>query len=130
MADVVAHLRSSLPEEGCGLLATSTGTGGGRRVRRFYPGDNIDRSPTRYTMDPRQVIAAIEDMDANGWSLGAIVHSHPRTEASPSPTDLREAYDAEAWLLIVSFAAIEPEVRPWSIAPGSPVEIDLKIVNS
>jgi proteasome lid subunit RPN8/RPN11 len=114
---VIAHLRAELPNEGCGLLATVDDAGGVRRVVHFYPGDNIDRSPTRYQMDPRQVMEALDDLEGRGWDLGAIVHSHPRSEPVPSHTDLNEAYYAESLLAIVSFTDEPPRVRSWRLEP-------------
>lgn len=117
--EIVSHLRAALPNEGCGLLATLDRPHGVREVVRFYPGDNIDRSPTRYTMDPRQVIEAIDDLEGRGWELGAIVHSHPRTEPAPSRTDLTEAYYHESLFAIVTFMADEPRMRVWRLEPPS-----------
>lgn len=118
LALVVQHLRAALPNEGVCLLATiGAFPVGSRRAMRIYPGTNIDRSPTRYTMHPREVAAALRDMAANGWNLGAIAHSHPQGPPTPSPTDLRERYYPDAWFMIVSFATPGsiPEVRTWTV---------------
>jgi proteasome lid subunit RPN8/RPN11 len=125
--EIVAHLRSALPHEGCGLLATFDVADGSRRAVRFYPGDNIDRSPVRYTMDPGQVLSALDDIEACGWRLGAIVHSHPTSVAEPSVTDLREAYYPGVVLLIVSFTDEPPVARAWLIEErgGSAYELAL-----
>lgn len=127
---IVAHLGDSLPREGCGLLATAaraseSAMGDAEWVMQFYPGANIDASVSRYTMDPVEVLAAFRDMEAHGWRLGAIVHSHPATPPTPSPTDLREAYYPGALMLIVSFRAAAPEVRAWRIdpRPGPPAVV-------
>ena len=126
---MVRHLRSAMPHEGCGLLAT-VDDGDGRRAVQFFPGDNIDRSTTRFTMDPRQVMAAIDAITQTGWRMGAIVHSHPSSEPTPSPTDLREAYYPDAWLVIVSLAGIEPDVRIWDVAIGpEPRQLMLRIAS-
>lgn len=115
---LVNHLIAALPNEGCGLLAT-VDAAASRQVVRFYPGENIDRSPTRFTMDPRQVAAALDEIEVHGWALGAIAHSHPRTAATPSATDLREAYHPDALLVIVSFAGEKPEIAVWDVAGGT-----------
>jgi proteasome lid subunit RPN8/RPN11 len=128
---IVRHLRDALPYEGCGLLATMHSTGV-RRVMRFYAGANIDRSATRFTMDPREVMQAMDEMECCGWSMGAIVHSHPRTPATLSATDLREAYYPDALLVIVSLASPEPEIRAWDVGlavdGGHPLECPIKVV--
>jgi len=91
------------------------GAGGEQRVTKFFPGSNIDASPTRYTMEPGEVLAAFREMRANGWRLGAIVHSHPSTPPTPSPTDVDEAYYPEALLMIVGLAGSPPDVRAWRL---------------
>ena len=119
-AGVVAHLRAALPNEGCGLLAVALDDA--TRVTAFCPGDNVDASPTRFTMDPVAVLAAFREMDARGWRLGAIVHAHPATPATPSPTDLREAFYPAAAMLIVSFAGSEPVARLWAVGPAGEID--------
>lgn len=113
--EIERHLTAALPNEACGLLAASADVDRWR-AERFYPGRNVDASPVRFTMDPREVVAAFDDMEKRGWWLGAIVHSHPRTPASLSRTDLREAAYPEALLLVVSFAVRPPAMRAWLLA--------------
>jgi proteasome lid subunit RPN8/RPN11 len=127
---IVAHLRGVLPHEGCGLLAE-------RRVGdewvacRYFPGDNIDRSPTRFTMDPRAVVDALREIDARGWRLAAIVHSHPLGSPTPSPTDLREAYYPDAAFMIVGFGGGAPETRAWRLgrSDGTVVEVGVATID-
>lgn len=113
--EILDHLRSNLPNESCGLLAVERTIDRSAIATHFYPGTNRDASPTRYTMDPAEVFAAFRDLAAHGWSLGAIVHSHPATPPTPSPTDVREAFYPEALMLIVSFADHPPMTRAWRV---------------
>jgi proteasome lid subunit RPN8/RPN11 len=115
--EMLDHLQANLPNEGCGLLAVKHNGDQAVIATRFYPGTNRDASPTRYTMDPAEVFAAFRDLAAQGWSLGAIVHSHPATPPTPSPTDVREAFYPEALMLIVSFATDPPVMRAWCVSP-------------
>jgi len=115
-SQVIEHLRATLPNEGCGLLAIDPAQR--NRVVHFYPGSNIDASPTRFTMDAREVIDAFRHMEQRGWRLGAIVHSHPNAPASPSPTDLIEALYPAALMIIASFRSEDPELRAWALAPN------------
>src|SRR5690606_15747360 len=99
-------------------------------AERFYPGANEDRSPNRYTMNLGEVVAAFRHMDEIGLTLGAIVHSHPATPPTPSPTDLREAYYPEALMMIVSFSAGEPIARAWkmTLSPADRAMTEVPIV--
>jgi proteasome lid subunit RPN8/RPN11 len=67
-------------------------------------------------MDPKEVVAALKDIEAHGWRLGAIVHSHPMTAARPSITDLRQAYYPGALLVIVSLKEAAPDLRAWHVS--------------
>lgn len=83
-------------------------------------------------MDPRQVAAAMDDFERLDWCLGGILHSHPRTPARPSETDLREAYYPRALLVIASFAASQPALRAWDVnpetSPHRPREVAITIL--
>ena len=110
--DIVDHLRTALPDEGCGVIGAVFDRDA-LLARRFFPGENIDHSPTRFTMKPEQVIDAFKSMRDEGLQLGAIVHSHPMSSAEPSPTDLRETYYLQALSVIVSFREPQPDLRAW-----------------
>jgi proteasome lid subunit RPN8/RPN11 len=140
---VLRHLTAALPHEGVGLLATTwegsepspqptqssvlspqsfvhphPSPNGLARATRFYPGRNVDASPTRFTMDPAEVLLALREIDESSWWLGAIVHSHPAGPARPSPTDLREARYPDALTVIVSLAEQPPRLRAWRLPVG------------
>lgn len=110
---IVQHLVRWLPYEGCGLIATVAGPSADAGVH-FFPGSNRDLSETRFTMEPSEVVDAMRQMRRMHWTLGAIVHSHPRSPASLSHTDRREAYYPEARLIIVSLAGAQPEFGCWA----------------
>ncbi len=119
------HLRSALPNEGCGLLATTTNQRGEREAVHFFPGVNVDASPARFTMDPAGVAQAIREMEQRGWDLGAIVHSHPVTPATPSVTDRRENFYRESLTVIASFVTGTVDFRAWWLAGELPVEVPI-----
>jgi [CysO sulfur-carrier protein]-S-L-cysteine hydrolase len=114
---ILAHFRAWSPNEGCGLLATTfEPDGNAERVAQFYPGSNLHGSPTSFEMDPKEVVAALKEIEARGWRLGAIVHSHPTTAAKPSQTDLRQAYYPGALMVIVSLQEATPVIRAWQVS--------------
>jgi proteasome lid subunit RPN8/RPN11 len=120
------HLRAELPNEACGLLATVTHASGVREVAAFFPGRNIDASPSRFTMDPADVVAALNEMERHGWDLGAIVHSHPVTAATPSVTDRRESFYPESLTVIGSFASGVALFRAWWMAADPAAEVPIE----
>ncbi|MEX1208528.1 MAG: M67 family metallopeptidase [Acidimicrobiia bacterium] len=124
-AEIVLHARAGHPNEACGLLAVD----GDGRVRRAYCLDNVDRSPFSFTVDPDQHFASLIDAESNGWSLGGSFHSHPRTGAVPSQTDISRALEPDWVYLIVGLADPEiPELRGWWIRAGMAVEEPIEVV--
>jgi [CysO sulfur-carrier protein]-S-L-cysteine hydrolase len=110
---LVEHAWSDFPYEVCGLL-------GGRPdgTLRHYPIDNADRSVTTYTMDGRQLLKAMREIEDEGWEL-AIYHSHTHTRAEPSATDVRLAAYPEATYLIVTLQDRDhPDIRAFRIRDG------------
>ncbi|MFN8593431.1 MAG: M67 family metallopeptidase [Thermomicrobiales bacterium] len=115
-ACIVDHLRRNLPFEGVGLLAMQEADRvGAVRAMAYYPGENADVSPIRYTMRRCDVASALRDMDRRGFRLGAVVHSHPRTPPVPSATDLAEAIGPEILSVIVGFTPVAT-LRAWQLA--------------
>lgn len=92
---ICAHLTRELPNEACGLLAGREG-----RVRVVYPIRNALASRVAFRMDPAEQLAAFQALEAAGWELTGIYHSHPAGPAEPSVTDLAQAYYPEALYLI------------------------------
>ena len=112
---MVAHARSELPNEACGLLAVD----GDGCVRRAYRLTNVDASPTSFTVDPDEHFAALTDAESRGWSLGGSFHSHPRTDPVPSRTDIARALEPQ-WVYVI-VGPVEPgppDVRAWRIVAG------------
>jgi [CysO sulfur-carrier protein]-S-L-cysteine hydrolase len=100
--EMLAHLRATYPEEGCGLMA-----GQGRDVLRLYPVENWLHSRVAYEMEPRQQLKAFQALEDAGLELLAIYHSHPNGPEIPSTHDIAQAYYPEALWVIVSLA--EPD---------------------
>lgn len=114
-ARMVTELARVAPDEGCGLIATH-----GSRAVWLYPGTNVARSPVRYMMEPGEVLRALLEIEASGWALGAIYHSHPAGPARPSATDLREAFYPGALMVIVSLAdPARPQAAAFALVSGA-----------
>jgi len=92
------------PEEVCGLIAGTDREDGVREIRKVYHLTNTDHSPEHFSIDPKEQIAAVKDMRANGLTPLGNWHSHPATPARPSAEDIRLANDSSASYLILSLA--------------------------
>ena len=121
--EMVAHAREEAPNECCGLVASSNGD-----AQRIYRAANAERSPVKYVVDPRDQIRIQNDIDDHGWELGAIYHSHTRTEPFPSQTDINLARNwPDPLYVIVGVAGEAPDVRAYRIVDGQVTEAELDV---
>ena len=127
-AELLAHARTELPNEACGLLAGSIADG---RATAFHPTRNAEASPLRYSVHPEDLVRITFAIDDAGEDLVAIFHSHTRSAAVPSATDRRAAMYPDAFYLLASLANADapPEsaLRAWRIHRGHAFEVPLTI---
>ena len=62
---IVAHAKANLPEEACGLIA-GTKDGDVKEIKKVYLLTNVDHTNEHFSMDPKEQLAAVKDMRANG----------------------------------------------------------------
>ena len=98
---ILAHCKEGLPNEACGLIG-GTIEGDKRSIQKVYLLTNIDQSNEHFSMDPKEQLAAVKDMRANGLKLLGNFHSHPESPSRPSEEDKRLAYDSTAVYMIMS----------------------------
>jgi len=119
---VISHCKSVYPNEACGLLA-----GKGDTADQIYKMTNIEKSNVSYMMDPEEQFRAMKEMRNNGHKMLAIYHSHPHSQAYPSPKDITLAFYAESVYLIVGLTDKDrPEVRAFEILEGDVREVQIK----
>jgi [CysO sulfur-carrier protein]-S-L-cysteine hydrolase len=80
---MVRHAQGAFPLEACGLILFE-----GIRPVFVCPLTNRDASERRFTIAPAEYHGAWQFAEANGWTVGGIFHSHPRSEAVPSGSDV------------------------------------------
>jgi proteasome lid subunit RPN8/RPN11 len=120
---IIEQARSEHPNEACGLLA-----GGNGAVTKLYRMVNAERSPVIYRMEPAEQLRVFNDIESEGLDLVGIYHSHTRSPAYPSATDVSLAYYPEAVYLIVSLAdPLTPDLRGFRITEGKVSEVTLEI---
>jgi proteasome lid subunit RPN8/RPN11 len=69
-------------------------------------------------------------MEARGWELLGIFHSHPAGPAIPSETDVRRAYYPDSlYLICAPDERGEWHARAFSIVSGAVEERELRVVS-
>jgi proteasome lid subunit RPN8/RPN11 len=123
LADQIAgHARAGLPDEACGIVSGIDST-----ATRFHPAVNADASPFRYSIDAQDLLRIVTDIDDAKEDLLAIYHSHTRSPAFPSRTDVDLAFWPDAAYLIVSLASDPPDLKAFTIRDGRIAKRDLEI---
>lgn len=101
---ITEHALASRPAECCGLLSGADGV-----ITDLHPLRNeADKPETRYFASPEDLFAAMRHIREAGHALLGVYHSHPRTHAYPSPSDVEMAFYPEAAYFIV---ALQPEIE-------------------
>ncbi|GFP33931.1 [CysO sulfur-carrier protein]-S-L-cysteine hydrolase, partial [Candidatus Hakubella thermalkaliphila] len=77
---IIEHARREHPLECCGFLV-----GKDNEALKVYEMSNVDKSRTTYLMDPREQLQVYKQMEKDGTEIVGIYHSHPHSEAFPSP---------------------------------------------
>jgi len=130
--ELISHAQAGAPDEVCGILAGRDGA-----VVRVFPVRNsadevgaergvfrdrgsgtasAGRRAVHYYMDPRDQLRVYNEIDTLELDVIGYYHSHTRTEARPSPTDIRLATDLAAAYVLVSLQdPTLPVVRAWRI---------------
>ncbi len=120
---IVAHARDDLPNECCGMVG-----GGDGEARTVYRAENAEASPLRYSIDAREQFRLMQTIEAAGEELVGIYHSHTKSAAYPSQTDVNLAGWPDAVYLIASLADPDsPEVKGFWIRDGRIEEVELDV---
>ena len=124
--EIVNYAKEHLPEEACGLIA-GTKDGNDKSIKKVYCLTNIDHSNEHFSLDPKEQLAAVKDMRANGLVPLGNWHSHPSSPSRPSVEDIRLAFDSKASYLILSLIADYPVLNSFHIENGEWTKEDLRI---
>jgi proteasome lid subunit RPN8/RPN11 len=137
VAAITAQARAESPNEACGLVIGSGAAADGGVALRYEACRNAADSPVRYTIHPddlARLLIAADDADEVIWG---IVHSHVRTPAAPSQTDIGLALYPDALYILVSLAerradpvTAAPSLRAWRILDGFAHEVSLVVENA
>ena len=124
--EMVRYAKSELPNEACGLLAGKRDADG-KEVLNVYYLTNTDQATDHFTIDPKEQLAAVKDMRANGYVQLGNWHSHPESPSRPSEEDKKLAYDPKASYMILSLMAENPVLNSFHIENNEVEKEDLRI---
>jgi [CysO sulfur-carrier protein]-S-L-cysteine hydrolase len=121
---ILAHARRDFPNECCGMIATRD-----ERAVAIHEATNVAASPLRFEVEGREIIRAQDAFEDDGAELGAIYHSHTRSEPYPSQTDVNFAagWPGVEWLIVGLRRDGEPTVRSYRIDDGVVREVDVEV---
>jgi len=112
---MIEHSQREAPLECCGVLGGRNGV-----ICTIYPLRNVAGSPeTRYEAAPEDLFQASKTIREKGEEMIGVYHSHPRSEAFPSPTDVQLAFYPDAVYFIVSLALDRTIVNAYRICEGA-----------
>jgi len=121
---IVDHAREEAPNECCGLVSGADGA-----ATEVFPARNEMASPLAYNVHPQDLLLITEEIEGRGEDLAAIYHSHTKSPAEPSQTDINLAANwPDPVYLICSIADPDaPVLRAWRLRDGSVAEVELKV---
>jgi [CysO sulfur-carrier protein]-S-L-cysteine hydrolase len=122
--EIVAHSLEDAPNECCGLIGGRDG-----RAVSIHRARNEFASPYRYNVHPQDLLRITSELDERDEDLAGIYHSHTRSEAYPSQTDVNLAANwPDPLYLICSVAEPDrPVVRAFTIRDGEIEEARLEV---
>jgi proteasome lid subunit RPN8/RPN11 len=121
--EMAAHARAEAPNECCGFVATRDG-----EAVAVHQTSNTAASPLKFVIDPGELFRTYSAIEHAGLELGAIYHSHTRTDPYPSQTDINFAagWPGVSWL-ILGLAGPAVTARIYEIRDGEVVEQSLQV---
>jgi len=123
VAEMIAHAREDEPNECVGMLGGEDG-----HARSLYRAANAEASPLRYSIDAGEQFRLMREIEEAGEELVGIYHSHTRSAAYPSQTDVNLAGWPDAVYVIVSLADPDaPDVKGFRIRDGEISDAELDV---
>jgi proteasome lid subunit RPN8/RPN11 len=124
---IVEHARAEDPNEACGVIVGDRPAADGGGALRFVATRNKAASPYRYEIHPDDLLRLTIEIDDANEVFWAIVHSHVRSPAYPSPTVVGLAFYPDALYVLVSLAEQEPALGAFRIVEGAIHAVELLV---
>lgn len=122
--DIVAHAVRDAPNECCGMVAVRDGA-----ATAVHATENVAASPFRFEVDSSELIRLWNDIESAGADVGAIYHSHTRSDPYPSQTDVNFAsnWPGVEWIIVGVDKQGQAEVHSYLVDDGQISEVELEL---
>ena len=122
--EMVAHAREDLPNECCGMIGGRDG-----EATSVIRVENAAASPLRYEMDSKGQIQAYNEIQDQGDELLGIYHSHTRSAAYPSQTDVNQAvaWPEQVYVIVSLENEDSPDVKAFDLADLKIADVELDV---
>ena len=120
---ITEHALRDAPDECCGFVAVKDGV-----ATRVLEAVNEAHSPLRFEISGKALLQLVNEIEDAGEELGAIYHSHTRSDPYPSQTDINFAagWPGIEWLIVGTKGSV-PEVRSFLIEDGQVTDVAVAI---
>lgn len=120
---ITEHALRDAPDECCGFVAVKDGV-----ATRVLEAVNEAHSPLRFEISGKALYDLVSSIEDAGEELGAIYHSHTRSDPYPSQTDINFAagWPGIEWI-IVGTKSGTPEVKSYLIDDGQVSDVPVAI---
>jgi [CysO sulfur-carrier protein]-S-L-cysteine hydrolase len=124
--EMVAHAREDLPNECCGMVGGRDGA-----ATSVYRARNHFESPLRFGVHPDDLFRITQkEMPTREEELVAIYHSHTKSRAYPSQTDLNEAQNSwpdAVWVIVSLEDSGAPDVKGYLLKDLKIADVELVV---
>lgn len=127
--ELIQHALADPANEVCGVLSVEPGPPA--QAVRSYRATNIHHSPLKFEIDSLELLGLWQEIEAEGLQMGAVYHSHVRSDPYPSQTDISFAagWPGVEWI-IIGLGQGEPEVLSYLIDGPRITEVPLDVVTT
>jgi [CysO sulfur-carrier protein]-S-L-cysteine hydrolase len=129
--DLLAHVLEDPANEICGVVAVEDGGSKPESASavEVYRAANKHASPMKFEIEPAELLRLYDTIEERGCRIGAIYHSHVRSQPYPSQTDINFAanWPGVEWIIVGLAGGAEPDVRSYLIEDGVVREVPLRV---
>ena len=122
--DIVAHAVRDAPNECCGIVAVRDGA-----ATAVHATENVAASPFRFEVDSSELIRLWNAIESEGGDVGAIYHSHTRSDPYPSQTDVNfsSGWPGVEWIIVGVDKQGHTDVHSYLVDGGQISEVELEV---